>query len=185
MLTILCHPELPITNGQQIKTGSCNPAPMGIIAATTNMPASKFVFPANNGKVAANQNFTIKMAISNLETGHFTNPASTFHMAPQQLNAAGLIKGHSHVVVEKISSLASTSLTDPTTFVFFKGINDAGNNGVLSTPVTGGLPAGTYRLSTIVASANHQPALVAVAQRGSLDDVVYVSLLSLYLPARA
>ena len=38
----LTVPNLPISNGLQVKTGSCNPAPMGVIAATTNMPSSKF-----------------------------------------------------------------------------------------------------------------------------------------------
>lgn len=35
------HPDKPITNGLQIKTGSCNPAPMGIFASTTNTPSCK------------------------------------------------------------------------------------------------------------------------------------------------
>lgn len=47
-------------------------------------------------------------------------------------------------------------------------------NGVLTADVTAGLPAGTYRLASINTAANHQPALVAVAQHGALDDMVYV-----------
>jgi hypothetical protein len=35
------HPDKPITNGLQIKTGSCNPAPMGILASTINIPSCK------------------------------------------------------------------------------------------------------------------------------------------------
>ena len=166
-------PNLPITNGQQIKTGSCNPAPMGIIAATTNMPASKFVFPANNGKVAANQNFTIKMAINHLETGNFVNANNNYFAAPQQVNAQGDIKGHSHVVIDPVPSANSTEPTDPTKFVFFKGLNAAADaNGILTAEVPGGLPAGSYRLASINSAANHQPVLVAVAQHGALDDMV-------------
>ncbi|TBU64665.1 hypothetical protein BD310DRAFT_805284 [Dichomitus squalens] len=165
-------PDLPLTNGQQIKTGSCNPAPMGVIAAATNMPASKFVFPKNNGKVAAGQNFTIQMAVSHLATGNFVNANDNYFAAPQQVNAQGDIKGHSHVVIEQLAALDTTQVTDPTKFVFFKGLNDPAENGVLSTVVAGGLPKGTYRLASINTAANHQPALVAVAQHGALDDMV-------------
>ncbi|KAI0324912.1 hypothetical protein GY45DRAFT_314956 [Cubamyces sp. BRFM 1775] len=169
-------PNLPITNGQQIKTGSCNPAPMGIIAATTNMPSSKFQFPTNFATIPANQNFTIKMAINHLETGHFTNAAENYFAAPQVVNSAGDIQGHSHVVIDPIPSIDSTTPTDPSGFVFFKGLNDVAQNGVLSVEVAGGLPAGTYRLASINTAANHQPALVAVAQHGSLDDMVYFTV---------
>ena len=60
-----------ITNGKQITTGSCNPAPMGQIAAQTVMPSAKFVFPTNfdNTSIKANTAFTVKVAFNNLETG--------------------------------------------------------------------------------------------------------------------
>jgi hypothetical protein len=166
----------PIGNGKQVQTGSCNPAPMGIIAATTNMPSSKFVFPKNNVVIAANKTFTIQMAISHLSTGHFVNADSNYFAAPQQVDAAGDIVGHSHVVVEKITSLTQTEPTDPTKFAFFKGLNAAATNGILTADVTKGLAPGVYRLASINTAANHQPALVAVAQHGSLDDQVYFTV---------
>ena len=175
----LQFPDKAKTNGQQIVEGYCNQTPMGVIAAQNKMPSAKFQSPANGDTVAANQDFTISVAIRNLETGHFTNPTTTFHMAPQVVNSAGLIKGHSHVVIEQLSSVTQTTVTDPTKFVFFKGLNSVATNGVLTADVTGGLPAGSYRLASINSAANHQPALVAVAQRGALDDMVYVSLISL------
>lgn len=77
--------------------------------------------------------------------------------------------------MEKVA-LDSTAPTDPRVFTFFKGVNDPANaQGVLSVAVDKGLPAGAYRLMSIVAAANHQPCIVPVAQRGSLDDAVYVS----------
>ena len=167
----LQFPNKAKTNGQQVLEGSCNQTPMGVIAAKALMPSAKFVNPKNGDTVKANQNFTVQLAISNLETGHFTNPDTTFHMAPQQVNAQGLIKGHSHVTIQQLDSLAQTTPADPTKFVFFKGLNSVAENGVLSVVVAGGLPAGTYRIATINSAANHQPALVAVAQRGALDDM--------------
>jgi len=169
----LTVPNLPITNGKQITTGSCNPAPIGTIPSVSKMPSAKFTFPANGGTVAANTAFTISMAINNLATGNFVNAQENYFAAPQQLDSSGLITGHSHVVVEALTALDQTTPTNPQEFAFFKGLNDAAVGGVLTADVTAGLPAGAYRLCSINTSANHAPAIVAVAQHGSLDDCIY------------
>ncbi|KAA1468373.1 hypothetical protein DENSPDRAFT_833649 [Dentipellis sp. KUC8613] len=165
--------KLPITNGQQIKGGSCNPAPMGVIAGTDKMPASKFTFPKNMQTIKANQQFDIQMAIQNIVTGNFVNPNTNYYAAPQHTDDSGTIIGHSHFVVEKLDTIDQTKPTNPGTFAFFKGVNTPAKNGVLSVSVDKGLPAGIYRLASINAAANHQPVLVAIAQHGSLDDMVY------------
>jgi hypothetical protein len=166
----------PITNGQQIKTGSCNPAPMGVIAATTNMPSSKFQSPVNGQDLTPNTSFNINMAVNNLQTGNFVNAETNYYSAPQQVNAQGNIIGHTHYTVQAIPSFTSTTPLDPNTFAFFKGVNSPAVNGVVTEPVTGGLPAGFYRACSINTDANHAPCLVAVAQHGSLDDCVYFSV---------
>lgn len=168
--------NLPLTNGTQIKTGSCNPAPMGIIPSTNNMPSAKFVSPANFGTVPANQNFTVSIAVSNLATGFFTNAEENYFAAPQQVDGSGNIKGHSHIVIEKLTSLNQTTPTQPGTFAFFKGLNDPAQNGVLNATVAGGLPAGAYRMASINTAMNHQPLLVAIAQHGALDDMIYFTV---------
>jgi hypothetical protein len=147
---------------------------MGQIPATTAMPSAKFQFPTNMQNIAANQAFTVKMAIANMETGNFVNAQQNYFAAPQQLNAQGQIVGHSHIVIEPLSSITQTTPTDPTKFSFFQGLNAAAVGGVLTANVSAGLPAGTYKVSSINTAANHQPALVPVAQHGSLDDAVYV-----------
>lgn len=166
----------PITNGQQVKGGSCNPAPMGSIPSTANMPSSKFKNPKNLDTIPANKNFTITMAIQGMETGNFVNAQQNYFAAPQQLNSKGQIVGHSHVVIEAIDSLTQTTPTDPTKFAFFLGLNAAATNGVLTAVVANGLPAGTYRLASINTAANHQPCLVPIAQHGFLDDAVYFTV---------
>jgi len=173
--------NLPLTNGQQFKGGSCNPAPMGVLAPSANMPSSKFLKPKNLDAIKAKTTFQIKMAVRHLDTGHFTNPDTTYYAAPQQLNAGNDIIGHPHFVIEQLSSVSSTDLPDPSKFVFFMGVNAAADSdGNVSVNVTNGLPAGTYKLSSINSSANHAPVLVAVAQHGALDDQVYVRV-SLYI----
>jgi len=172
----LTQPNLPLTNGQQVTTGSCNQTPMGVIVASSKMPSAKFTNPKNGDTVASNQAFTISMAINNLQTGNFVNAAANYFSAPAQVDSNGVLIGHSHVVVEQLQALDQTTPTDPTKFVFFKGLNAAAQNGVLTADVTAGLPAGVYRLASINTAANHQPALVAVAQHGSLDDAVYFTV---------
>jgi len=173
----LTVPNLPITNGKQIATGSCNPAPMGVIPASTNMPSAKFTFPKNGDtSLVENTPFTISMAIQNFESGNFVNADENYFAAPQQVNGQGQIIGHSHVVVETLSALDQTTPLNPQKFAFFKGLNAAAVNGILTADVTAGLPAGFYKLSSINTAANHQPVLVPIAQHGSLDDAVYFTV---------
>lgn len=162
-----------ITNGQQVTGGSCNPIPLGDIIPKANMPSCKFASPANQDKIPANQPFTIRMNINNMQAGVFTNAQKTYYMAPQQLNGQGILIGHSHFVIQKMGDFADPSILDAATFAFFKGINTAAQNGQLTADVTAGLPAGNYRLASINTDANHAPAIAAVAQHGWLDDIVY------------
>jgi len=163
-----------LTNGLQVKTGSCNGIVMGDIPNTSNMPAAKFVQPKNLDTVVANQNLTIAAKITGLQTGLFTNAETNYYGAPQQLNAQGQVKGHTHFVISEISALDSTTPGSPLKFAFFKGIDTAADqNGVSSVVVPGGLPTGTYRMCTINTSENHVPVLGPVAQHDSFDDCIY------------
>jgi hypothetical protein len=76
-----------------------------------------------------------------------------------------------------MNAFNDSTILDPATFAFFKGIDGAAVGGQLTANVTAGLPAGNYRLASINTDANHAPAIVAVAQHGWLDDIVYVRLL--------
>jgi len=169
-------PATPITDGKQISSGSCNPAPMGSIPSISNMPSAKFVSPLNFATVKANTAFTVTLAIQGMETGNFVNAQQNYFAAPQQLNAQGQIIGHSHIVIEALTSLTQTTPNDPSKFAFFKGLNAAVSGGQLTADVAAGLPAGVYKVSTINTAANHQPVLVPIAQHGSLDDVIYFTV---------
>ncbi|KAK7040626.1 hypothetical protein R3P38DRAFT_3349200 [Favolaschia claudopus] len=167
-------PQIPLTNGLQVTTGSCNPIPIGYIPSVENMPSSKFQSPKNLDTIASNVTFDVVLATKNIQLGTFTNAQKTYFANPQKLNGQGQIIGHTHIVMEPIESLTSTKLTDPKVFFFFKGVNDAQDGqGNVKATVTGGAPPGVYRMCTIVSSATHQPAIVPVAQHGSLDDCIY------------
>jgi len=165
-----------ITNGQPIQNGSCNPAPMGDLPATSNMPSMKFTFPTNFVNVLTNQTFTISLTIQGIETGNFASGTTSYLAAPQQLDSLGQVIGHLHVVVELLDSIYQITPTDPTKFAFYQGFTAAAVDGVLTANVTGGLPAGDYKLSSVITAANHQPVLVPVAQHGALSDTIYFTV---------
>ncbi|KAF8860953.1 hypothetical protein BDZ45DRAFT_294129 [Acephala macrosclerotiorum] len=161
-----------LTNGLQITTGSCNGIPMGDIPAKTAMVSSVITFPTTGGQdIASDTTFNISVQTSNLVAGSFTNADATYFAAPQFLSG-GQVVGHTHVTVQDLgNSLNPTTALDATQFAFFKGINDAGNGkGLLQAVVTGGLPAGNYRVCTMASASNHQPVIMPVAQRGTADD---------------
>ena len=171
----LTKPELPLTNGQQILTGSCNGVIMGEIPAKTKMPSTRVVFPAPGQKIPEGTDINFQVKLKNCDSGFFTNAQKNYFSAPQQVDGSGTIIGHSHITVDPIANFQDTKPTDPEQFKFFKGLNDKAVNGELNAEVFG-LKAGFYRMSTINSAANHQPVLAPVAQHGSSDDAVYVSI---------
>jgi hypothetical protein len=145
---------------------------MGDIPSKSNMVSSIITFPTQGGAdVQADTTFDIKVQMANFVAGTFTNADNTYYSAPQQLQG-GKVVGHTHVTVQDLgNTLNPTTPLDATQFAFFKGINDAGDGkGGLSATVTGGLPAGNYRVCTMASSSNHQLVLMPVAQRGASDD---------------
>lgn len=145
---------------------------MGDLPAKTAMVSSVITFPTTGGKdIASDTTFNISVQMSNLVAGSFTNADATYFSAPQFLQG-GQVVGHTHVTVQDLgNSLNPTQALDATQFAFFKGINDAGNGkGLLQAVVTGGLPAGNYRVCTMASASNHQPVIMPVAQRGTADD---------------
>jgi len=121
------------------------------------MPSAKFIFPPNFAAVTKGETFTVQLAINHLETGWFTNPAETFMSAPTQVNSNGDVIGHSHIVIQQLTGFGQTTPLDTKKFTFFKAMNSAAVNGVLSIDVTNGLPSGYYRIAAFHAGSNHQP----------------------------
>ena len=66
--------------------------------------------------------------MSNVITGFFGNANTMYYLAPQLLNK-GTIQGHCHVVAQKLSDAGDSTVLDPTSFQFFKGINTAAKPG--------------------------------------------------------
>lgn len=132
---------------------------MGRIPSKANMISAIILEPQTGQTVAANTPFKIRVQTQNLDAGAFTNPTITYYNAPQDLNGNGQIIGHCHVTLQDLgNSLNPSNAPNPTAFTFFKGIDDAGNGrGLLEADVAAGVPAGFYRVCTMIAAKNHQP----------------------------
>lgn len=62
-----------LTNGLQIKGGSCNGIVMGDIPSTDNMVSSLITFPGPGEDIDADTAFDIKVKVLNLVAGSFTS----------------------------------------------------------------------------------------------------------------
>jgi len=144
---------------------------MGDIPAKTNMVSSIITYPETGCVIPSDTDFNITVQMNNIVAGSFTDADTTYYSAPQFLQNGNVV-GHTHITVQDLGgTLNPTVAPDATQFAFFKGINDAGNGkGLLTAAVTGGLPAGNYRVCTMASASNHQPVLMPVAQRGTSDD---------------
>jgi len=169
---LLTLKQFPLTDGQQLKGGSCNDVIVGLLPPANKMVSTIITFPQDGDVVEANKAFTITVLSINIKLGVFTNAQTTYLAAPQTLDPnTNEIVGHTHVTVQAITS--TTAPPDPSQFAFFKGINSpADGQGQVSADVTNGLPPGDYRVCTMTSAANHQPVVMPIAQRGSQDDCV-------------
>lgn len=84
-----------------------------------------------------------------IQTGHYSNAETNYFAAPQTTNDDGVLIGHSHIVIEAVPNYLSESPLDPVHFTFFKAMNAAAVDGVLSVEVTNGIGPGIYRLSSV------------------------------------
>ncbi|RIB03005.1 hypothetical protein C2G38_2135899 [Gigaspora rosea] len=140
------------------------------------MISTLIIKPKDGSILPANQNFTLAIKIINLQTGYFADPGTEYYAFPQELNEEGIIKGHCHVVIQKLPE-DDEIVPNPSIFAFFRGLNDPANDrGILETEVGSdlvpGLPSGRYRVCTMVSTFSHQPVIMPVAQRGSQDDCI-------------
>ncbi|KAK7019698.1 hypothetical protein VNI00_005417 [Paramarasmius palmivorus] len=169
---------LPLTNGKQITTGSCNPAPMGSIPSIDHIPSVKFQSPMNGAYLKANTAFVVSLAINNLESGCFANNASNYLSAPQGLSGQGKIFGHGSFVIEQMDSLDDTNPLNPNKFTLYERMGGVAVNATLSARVSEGLPEGFYRMSSITRTVNYHPVVVPTLRYAAIDDVVYFTVTS-------
>ncbi|CAG8581457.1 10876_t:CDS:2, partial [Racocetra persica] len=165
---------VPELTGTQVASGFCSSQIMGQIPSNDHMPSTLILLPPNEATFIANQTFSVTVKITNLVTGYISNPLSDYYLSPQTLNDDGVVLGHSHIVVQLLTS-ESTDAPDAKTFAFFEGLSDPFTNGVFSQEVPG-LPAGRYRICTLSSTYTHQLVIMPVAQRGAQDDCIRITV---------
>jgi len=176
---LICNQsKLGKSDGTQDKTPgaggrTCSVTQLGEIPDITSMTSSIIISPKNGQKIRAGQPFTVSVKVANLETGNFDDPNKQYYSFAQQLNKQGLIKGHDHITIQ---TLTGDQPPDAQKFDFFKGLNDPAVNGILSVQVTAGLTPGQKRICTMVGSFAHAPLIMPVAQRGSQDDCIRITV---------
>jgi len=156
------------SNGTQIRAGFCSSQIQGQIPAVDRMVSTLILVPRNGQKFVAGKNFTAEVAVRNFKTGFFSDAVNDYYDQAQTLDKNGVVQGHSHITIQKLSG---SSVPDPTVFAFFKGLNLQAKGGKLTQVVSLPLP-GSYRMCTMSSSFTHQPVIMPVAQRGAQDDCV-------------
>ena len=135
------------------------------------MISTVILFPKDGATLVANQPFIVRTKTINLSSGAFSDPAKQYGTLPQKLDEHGLVEGHSHVTIQEIND--DNVPLDPQKVAFFEGLNNAADNfGELTAFVDKGLPAGRYRVCTLVSTFAHNPVAMPVARRGAQDDCV-------------
>jgi hypothetical protein len=104
------------------------------------MVSTLITSPVNAANVDASKDIQVNLNTIHLVTGFFNDPATQYYLSPQTLDpSTGFIQGHQHVTVQPLISLSNAP--DPSSFAFFKGLNNPAADGVLSVII----PAGTFK----------------------------------------
>ena len=165
-----------ITDGSPSRNRHCNPAPIGLLPSSNNIPSVKILNPKNGDIIPSGSPFTVSLGSKNFAGTFSTSAIQTYMTAPQQLDPQGNVMGHFHLSIEKLSSFNQTTPTDPSVFAVSRGI--------FNNPPSSEIPAdllepGLYRAMVSLHTANHSPVMLPIAEHGGTDDAVYVGQSSL------
>ena len=169
-------PLVQIANGTQSQEIVCSDTAQGLIPSVDNMASTLIKTPENNAIVGLNQDILVEIISNNINLGFFSNPTLNYYSDPQTLDPSGKINGHIHISLEKIEDIGFPDAKNP---VFFRGFDQPSVTGQLSTIIPGNVIvfAGLYRVCTITTSGSHQPVLMPIARRGSVDDCIRITVL--------
>jgi len=141
------------------------------------MVSSIITQPANGANIGVGQAFRVSVVTTNLQTGFFTAAQTEYYTQPQTLNSNGEIRGHQHITIQNLGDAKNPP--DANQKNFFKGLNDGADpNGVVFADVPAGTlnTPGTYRICSMSSSFSHQPLIMPIAQRGSQDDCIRITV---------
>ncbi|KAI9142736.1 hypothetical protein BKA69DRAFT_1027229, partial [Paraphysoderma sedebokerense] len=169
-------------DGSQKKTPTCSRTIQGAIPSFDRMVSTIITSPNAGATVAAKKALKVEVRTNNLDLGFFEDPNARYYQTPQTLNGQGIIEGHQHITVQRLTGVGQNVNAPPDArteaLAFFKGLDDDSQNGILSVeiPAENLAQPGIYRLCTITGTRGHQPVLMPVARRGSQDDCIRITV---------
>jgi hypothetical protein len=143
------------------------------------MVSTLIVQPANGATLSSDQDIVVEIDIQNMDLGFFSDSGIQYlqyYTSGQQLNGQGIIQGHQHITVQNLNG--GNAALDANGPAFFKEVNDElnGGNTLSATIPAGELGSGEFRICSITGTFTHQPVLMPVAQRGSQDDCIRITI---------
>jgi hypothetical protein len=165
---------LKLADGSQNPNGFCSETIQGAIPKVKQMPSSVIVKPEDGANLDLNAPFRVEILTQNLQSGFFDDIKTKFYATPQTLNKEGVIQGHQHITIQRLNG---NQIPNAQSFDFFHWLKDTDQNGVRFANVDKGLrQTGTFRICTFTGTSGYQPVIMAVAQRGSQDDCIRITV---------
>src|SRR6266542_1555455 len=75
-------------DGKQVESGSCSDVLQGEIPSVDHMVSTIITNPSDHKTLSANKPFQIEIFVSNLETGHFSDPDKEYYASSQELDSS-------------------------------------------------------------------------------------------------
>ncbi|KAI9220175.1 hypothetical protein BC828DRAFT_384162 [Blastocladiella britannica] len=141
------------------------------------MVSTIILSPASGAVVSAAQDMTVAVKTQGINLGFFEDPNTRYYTSPQTLDKAGNIEGHQHVTIQALGSAQAPPNPQTQALAFFKGLDQATNNGILTVTVpAGSMKPGLTRICTMTGGRGHQAVLMPVARRGAQDDCIRITV---------
>ncbi|KAI9218581.1 hypothetical protein BC828DRAFT_399500 [Blastocladiella britannica] len=141
------------------------------------MVSSIILSPASGATIKASSDVTVAVRTQGMNLGFFEDPNTRYYTSPQTLDKQGNIEGHQHVTVQALGNAQAPPNPQTQALAFFKGLDQATNNGILSVTIPAGtLKPGLTRICTMTGTRGHQAVLMPVARRGAQDDCIRVTV---------
>ncbi|KAI9139433.1 hypothetical protein BKA69DRAFT_1085432 [Paraphysoderma sedebokerense] len=161
----------------------------GALPALDKMVSTVITSPPSGARITSGKihpngiSFTI--VSTNMEFGHTDDPATQYQSKGQILNEKGLIKGHSHLVIQRLSNSESPPSPLEKDLVFFQSLGrehqpssvDGETLRVVAKKELFTVP-GIYRACTITTSSANTPVIMPIERRGPQDDCIRFNILA-------
>ncbi|EGF79024.1 hypothetical protein BATDEDRAFT_37164 [Batrachochytrium dendrobatidis JAM81] len=165
------------SKGAQFSSGQgCSSTVQGLIPSNDKMVSTIITAPDDGARVDPSVELSVTFIVQNLDTGFALNPDTEFLLAPQTIGKdSGFIEGLVNLVIQQLTGI---SAPDSRNFSFFVSLTNPSPDGsyTVTVPPKTLNATGDYRICTMATSASFHPVIMPVAQRGSQDDCIRITV---------